>query len=489
MVEDINTNLLKDCLTCCKDKLCILFNKILTDGEFPLEWKQATIIPIFKSGNQKEVSNNRPISLLPLLAKLIEKIIHTRLLNFLNRTDFFTPLQCGFRPNLGTNDSIASLLNYTYNQLNNNNPVSAIFFDLSKAFDSIDHRILKLKLHAAGINGKCLSLLENYLSDRYQVTKINNIISSKHSISFGVPQGSTLGPLLFIIFINDLPKHITNVNISLYADDTAFYLGTNNFENTMHELNLAANNFDNWCKLNRLTLNQKKTKYITFIPSKAYKIKPVSPLKIMNTPIDEVKEFKYLGVTLDSRMTFEKHIATLKQKIVSRLFTLKRIRWSLSHNDTLILYKSSVLSLFDLGCLFYHCSNKNTLQGLQTLQNKGLRIVYLKKNWPGTDIAHKNCKLLTIKARRELYLLKYAHLRSFNHLNLKNHSSRNLRSASKMMLNSIIPRNRTYEKSFIYQSTRMWNHLDEEIKLIRNYKAFVTRVKMELLQNKLNFPE
>lgn len=489
MVLDIRTNLLKDGLKCCKDKICILFNRILTDGKFPDDWKQATITPIFKAGNKKQVSNYRPISLLSLLGKMMEKIIHTRLLNFLTRTNYFTPSQCGFRPNLGTNDSIAMMLNYVYNQMNNNNVVSAIFFDLSKAFDSIDHNILKLKLKAAGINGSCIRLLNSYLTNRSQITKVNNLKSQPHSITYGVPQGSTLGPLLFILFINDLPDYIKDVQISLYADDTAFYYGSDNLTKTTELLNIAANKFDEWCKYNKLTLNKKKCKSITFQTNRKRNLNNIPKIYINNEEIDHVNHFKYLGVILDDRLNFDNHIKMLKQKITSRLFTLNKIRWTLTFKDALLLYKTSILSYFDLGSLFYHSGKKDQLKSLQTLQNRALRIVYLKKEWPGTETAHVNCRLLTVKNRRELNLLKYAQTRSFN---IENHlitHARHLRSTNKIRLRTQIPKNKTYEISYIHRSTIMWNSLPLDIKAIRNYKQFTTRVKLELLQNNLNFPE
>lgn len=489
MIENINTRLLKDCLYLTMDKICILFNKILSDGIFPTAWKNACVIPIFKNGNKKTVSNYRPISLLPLISKLFEKIIHKRLYNFLNDKRFFSPQQCGFRPDLGTDDSIASMLNHIYCNLNEQTPTLAIFFDLSKAFDSIDHTILKLKLKAAGIKGSCYKLLDNYLTNRSQHCRVYNTTSDNIPIKFGVPQGSTLGPLLFIIFINDLTTHINTPNISLYADDTVFYLSDKNPTRLSQNLTDSANKFQTWCELNRLTLNHKKCKSLLFAPKNLFKTlnAHLSP-RIGSTLIDTVSEFKYLGTTLDHQLNFESHIRAIRQKITSRMYTLRKIRWTMKTQDALTLYRSSILPYFDQGLLYYHSANVNSLKCLQSLQNKSLRIIY-NKDWSGTENAHSKSKLLFIKDRYKSVLLKYAHKRSFKKENLKVSRDARLRSSNKIFLKTIIPQKNSYERSFVHRSAILWNTFSDEIKSIKHMKPFKTRTKSELLLGNINFPE
>lgn len=490
MTENINSRLLKDCLYLTMDKICILFNRILTDGIFPTPWKTACVVPIFKNGNSKIVSNYRPISLLPLISKLFEKILHKRLYHFLNDKNFFSPNQCGFRPELGTDDSISAMLNYIYHNLNNQTPTMAIFFDLSKAFDSIDHSILKLKLKTAGIKGNCYKLLNNYLTNRNQYCRVNNTISNYLPIKYGVPQGSTLGPLLFIIFINDLATKITIPQISLYADDTAFYLSGKNPQKLSRELTESATYFQNWCEMNRLTLNHKKCKSLLFATKRQYKtLNPQISTRIGNTKIDQVSEFKYLGTIIDHSLNFESHIKSLRQKITSRMYTLRKIRWTLRTKDALTLYRSSILPYFDQGLLYYHSANVGTLKGLQSLQNKSLRIIYTKRDWLGTENAHKISKLLTIKERYKLALLKHAHRKSFKKDNLKVPRDIRLRSSSKIYLKTDIPKNAIYERSFVHRSNSLWNTLSDEIKSIKHMKPFKTRTKAELLLGNINFPE
>lgn len=469
-VEGINTPILKDCLKCTKKHLCHLFNKVLNNGIFPDEWKVAHITPIHKGGKRDVVSNYRPISLLPLIGKLMEKLIHSRVYSYLQTKGFFTESQCGFHPQHSTNQAIGNMLQYVFNQLNNNTPTLAVYFDLSKAFDTIDHKILLIKLEQAGFKGTCLKLLTNYLSNRQQRSKVNNQLSTPRFITYGVPQGSTLGPLLFIIFINDLVRYISDVKLSLFADDTAFYIADKNVENLQDTMSRAANDFNSWCGWNRLTLNKNKCKTVLYTNNNKIDKRQLD-ICIDYNPLEMVHEFKYLGVILDSNLKFESHLKMIKQKINAKLYTLKRVRWTLTMNDAKVLYKRSILPYIDQGSIFYGSARKDLLCGLQTLQNSCLRTIYGRKNWPGTKTAHQETKQLTTNKRRIFNLMVYTHELSYNRMNLKPIGQRTLRSNDKMYLKLAPPRTNAYKKSFVYTGISAWNNLGEEIKNHKEHKT------------------
>lgn len=176
-IDNINAFLLKECLLCSVNKVRYLFNCVLHSGKFPDEWKRATIVPLFKGGDRLVTSNYRPISLLSALGKIMEKLLHKRILQYLNSFNFFTECQGGFRPSLGTTDTLDKFLNYIYDNINNNSLTLTIYFDLKKAFDTVNHDLLLAKLEGAGIMGNCLELLKNYLSDRYQRCRIDLLMS------------------------------------------------------------------------------------------------------------------------------------------------------------------------------------------------------------------------------------------------------------------------------------------------------------------------
>lgn len=194
----------------------------------------------------------------------MEKIMHRRLQIFLNTKHFFSDSQGGFRPHMSTTDTMAKLLTYIYDNMNNNTPVATIYYDLRKVFDTIDHSILIAKLKGAGLKGSCLNLMSNYLSNRKQRCRVNNSHSSHRVVSYGITQGSTLGPLLLIIYINDVVKRVEGIGVALYADDTAFYLGDKEPNIISSKLTIAAERFQHWCCLNRLTLNLEKCKLMIF---------------------------------------------------------------------------------------------------------------------------------------------------------------------------------------------------------------------------------
>lgn len=263
-IDELNSLLLKDCLLSSIDKLTHLFYSVLCTNLYPDCWKLGTVVPLFKSGKKQKVNNFRPVCLLPVIGKLMEKIMHRRLLIFLDTKKFFSDSQGGFRPNMSTTDTIAKLLTYVYDNLNNNIPVVTIYYDLRKAFDTIDHSILIAKLKGAGLKGTCLNLLINYLTNRKQRCRANNYLSSYKGVSYGVLQGSTLGPLLFIIYMNDVVKFVDDIGVTLYADDTAFYFGNKDPAFINSTLTTAAEGFQYWCSLNRLTLNIDKCKSMIF---------------------------------------------------------------------------------------------------------------------------------------------------------------------------------------------------------------------------------
>ena len=242
--------------------LCLLFKNCFEASTFPVEWKKGNIIPVFKKGDKQSVSNYRPISLLPIFSKIFERIIFNAIFNYMDQNRFFNTNQSGFRPGDSCIHQLISITHDIHKSFDANpSQVRALFLDISKAFDRVWHKGLLYKIKNFGIEGKLFNLIESFLSDRYQRVTINGQTSNWLPIKAGVPQGSILGPLLFLSFINDLPEGL-NSNVKLFADDTAIFSTVNTPMETANELMHDLEQIRNWAIQWKMLFNPDQTKQI-----------------------------------------------------------------------------------------------------------------------------------------------------------------------------------------------------------------------------------
>ena len=263
-LQNMSTKFLKDAFIVLVPQLVYLFNLSLAKGIIPDTWKIARVVPLFKGGAKTDVGNFRSISLLPLPGKLLERIVHSRVSSFFETCDLLCGGQGGFRKGHSTTLSVADLTDNIFQNINENRVTLAVFIDLKKAFDTIDHPILIKKLEFMGIKGSLLNWFSDYLHNRSQLTIANGITSDTAPIVCGVPQGSILGPLLFISYINDAMATVKNSSIQFYADDTVIYASGVDSAKASLEIQPDLTKFYKWCKANILTLNKKKTKLMVF---------------------------------------------------------------------------------------------------------------------------------------------------------------------------------------------------------------------------------
>ena len=291
-----------------------IINSSFTQGIFPSQLKLAKIIPIHKNGSKSDVSNYRPISLLSSFSKVFEKIMHKRLYLFLEKNNALYETQFGFRAGRSCEHALLVAQNEILSSLSKKQISLLLLIDFSKAFDMVDHDILLDKLYHYGIRGIAHKWFKSYLSNREQYVSIEGKSSSRRSLKYSVPQGSILGPLLFIIYINDIPNIHKTAKFILYADDANIILTGNTMQEIEAQFTELSSTLVKWVSQNGLSLNIKKTNYLIFTRKKNLNLNAFVP-KIYNTAIERKSAARFLGVLIDDKLTWTQHISALKSKM------------------------------------------------------------------------------------------------------------------------------------------------------------------------------
>ena len=397
--DKISTILLKSI----KNELCgpltIIINQSIRTGTFPDLLKIAKITPIFKKDDPTVLSNYRPISLLNSISKIFEKVIFQQIHTHFKSKNLYYVSQYGFREQHSTQQAALELIDRIILDMDKGKTPLNIYIDLSKAFDTIDHEILLFKLHHYGFRDNSYKLMQSYLSNRLQYVELEGIASTMQPIKTGVPQGSILGPLLFIIYINDLNNSSKLFKTISYADDTTLLttLTSNKKENNSNEINDGLNKVSEWLDLNKLSLNINKTKFMLFHPQN----KVVQPpnIKIKSKNIELVDEFDFLGIVLDSQLRWNAHINKISKKLSKANGILSKIKNTVPKSTLKILYFSLVNSHLDYGLLCWgHKANQ-----MDILQKKAIRIITKSKYNAHTEPLFKKLNILKV---HDLYKIK-----------------------------------------------------------------------------------
>ena len=480
-MDEISSRLCKDAFLVLADQLTYLFNCSLRLGIFPKEWKSAKVVPLFKGGNKEAVENYRPVSLLPLPGKILEKIVHKRITEFFYHTQFLTPNQGGFRKGFSTTSTIADLTDDIFSGINGGLTTIAAFIDLKKAFDTVDLAILIKKLNQAGIRNGTLKWCQNYLSGRSQRTIANGKTSDSLLVTCGVPQGSVLGPLFFLVFINDLEYTLTNCNFKLYADDYVLYHTGINAENSAKLLQSNLDKFGYWCRLNKITINTKKSKLMVFgSRSKVKKAKNIK-VKLAGELLQKVPTYKYLGMVLDPTLNYNHHISYVIKTVLYKLLLLGKVKKYLHDNVALQIYKSMLLPYFDYADVIFHNSMSGSLEKLQRLQNKCLRLCSGQVRNVSTNGIHKLTGVPFLKDRRRTHLLNFMYIRK-NKPGMLNVREIRTKAHDAPLFNVTIPRCEAFKRSVSYSGAIEWNNLSVDHRNIDLYLPFKYHIKKEMLK-------
>ena len=483
--EGISSEILKIAFNTIKEEFKDIINTSLQIGECPNGWKTSTIVPIPKIEKPKKASDYRPINILPIYEKVLEIVVKKQIETYLENNKILSEHQSGFRKLYSCETAIQGIIDEWKLEISKGKMIGVIFMDLRRAFETVNRERLLEKLDQTGIRGKVLEWLKSYLSNRMQKVKFNNQYSKLMIVENGVPQGSVLGPLLFILYINDIAKICTEESrVKLFADDTLIYTAGESCEELNKKMNDVFQIIEEWMISNKLKLNAEKTKYM-IVRSVRKEIKGNVIIECRDgTMLERVEVIKYLGVMIDSKLSFANHCDYMIKKIGKKTSFLNRIGNYITPYVREIIYKSIIAPHFEYCATIIVGMGETQLDKLQVAQNRAMRVIL-------------QCKRNT-KVEHMLQTLQYMSVRQRLHYNvcifvfkiLKGQAPEELRDRieivgdecereTRQKGNIVLQSRKTYraQKSIFYNGVKMYNALPIEVKQCERIEIFKRRLK------------
>ena len=465
---------IKDAKAALAEPLCYLINQFITEGKFPEDLKKACVTPLFKKGNPEDPLNYRPISVTSALSKNFEKAFSSQITSFLEREQLLSASQFGYRKQISTIDAILKSTEQIRLELNKKKNVTGSFLDLSKAFDSINHKILLRRLENIGFDEHATNLVENYLSKRTQRVVLNGIESDWINLKRGVPQGTILGPLLFNIYVNDLAKIVEeDCTVVQYADDTFLFTSDTDEISAKTKLEHNISKIIDFFAKSQLVVNKQKTEYIVFSTRKRL---TNTVLNVDNERIAESISVKYLGVIIDSKLKFDGEVKKILQRMACGIKVLNTLSKSLPQKTKVLLLNAIVISHLHYSALILIGLQKSLLTTLEKQLNWGIKSIFNRRKYDrSTDLKLRN-KILPVS-----FLLKYRCSKYFIRLLSNDLPAYKIEPLSTMRIKQhdrskkvtfdIRKNNKFLTDSFIAQAIPIYNSLPSNIRLKTTSKA------------------
>lgn len=470
-LDEIPNCILKDCAHELAPQIAHIINLSLTSSQIPSDLKTAKVSPIYKDGEKSKFTNYRPISVLPVISKILERCVYKQLIEHLESHNLLSPQQYGFRKKRSTETASVMFLDDIHRAMDSGKITGALFIDLSKAFDTVSHYSILDKLPGYGISGKEYEWFVDYLFGRTMKVAYNGALSSSKEITCGVPQGSILGPLLFLLHFNEIPALLKHCQILMYADDTVLYYHHHNIEEIEKALSEDLSTISTWLEENELIINLKKGKTEIMVfgtKTRLNKQEREIVVQYQSQPINVTKSYKYLGILLDPSLNMNQHFCSICKKVASRIRLLKKIRPFITDLAAVRIYQTLIVPLLtycSLTNFYHHASRKTSLSILEYRANKLMG----HQRLPSIDDIYKRKICLTV------FKCISGNLPNFeNYFELISHQQ-STRNNNKLLR---VPRInlQSTKKSFFFNGALVYNQLPLDARTMNDFSLFYKKV-------------
>ena len=484
-LDKIPVHLLKLALPYIVEPLTYVYNLCIENNTFPSALKMAKVIPLPKSNDRSDPNNFRPISILPILTKPLEKHIQSHMSKYLENNKLFHDFQSGFRKQHSCHTALTALCDTWLKSIQDSEINGAVFLDLKKAFDLVNHSILLEKLKLYFKNKSTIDFFASYLKDRKQIVSLNCHSSSAGVVNIGVPQGSILGPLLFCIYINDLPLCLGSetTRCDMFVDDSSLHVHGKSIESVRLLLQKSLDEVDVWCHVNRMVINPEKTKSMVITTRQKHQLKPLLlDLSIKETKIEQVQKHRVLGITIDQELKWESHISSLSKKLSRNLYLLSKLSRYAEQDALMMFYNAHIMSHINFASSLWDGAADVHFKKLDSLHRRAAKII-LKGHQISTDEKQKMLNMLPLK-KQMLYNKAIFMYKVFHNITPKIISSLFQKAPLRYnSLNFIVPPTRIdlVKTSFAFSGSTLWNSFSTLIKTSPCLSAFKRNLSNRLM--------
>ena len=464
-LDTISNKILKLSLPYTVDSLTYIYNLCIQNSYFPSAFKSAKIIPIPKNKNTDDVNNYRPISILSSVSKPLERHIHKHLMQYFETNTLFCSSQSGFRLFHSCETALNKLKNAWLTSINNSQMVGSVFLDFRKAFDIVNHAILAKKLETYQLDKKSVDFFCSYLHNRTQAVRVNGITSATGLIEHGVPQGSVLGPLLFNIYVNDLPLLLAQIKVAcdMFADDGTIHTADKNIDTIIVRLQNALDFISEWCSANQMILHPDKTKSMLVTSRQKHQLTALElNLSIQDKHIQQVKEHKVLGVIIDDRLCWQNHIEAMCKTMAKKLYLMSKLSQLVDNNTLKVFFHAHIEPIVDYASSLWDGASEVHLKKLNSLYRRSVKLLLPHKEI-STDLKLQYLGLLSLHNKcvynKLLLMFKILNNKSPKYLSDLFSKKESQYVQRQNCLKIPFPRIDLFKTSLSYSGALLWNNL------------------------------